>query len=272
MLNKKISIVIPTFNRADYLQVCIDSCINQTIECEIIVCDHGSSDNTPDVVKKYGNRIKYVRREIDSGVHFCWLDGILHAKNDLIHINYDDDWIEPNFIESCINLFDDSVGCVFTDAIVYFEDTKKYSEPLFKLKSSTGVFPSKILLQQNHKDLTSPGAGVFRKQILLDNLFVGKIPFSKNEYHGVGPDLLFSLMSCVAYPNFGFVNEPLATFRAHSNSITIDSQSDKKKMDKINKAYDDARIYYLIDRYISKFSIYELIRKYRLKKLKKNKI
>jgi glycosyltransferase involved in cell wall biosynthesis len=121
-MNKEVSIVIPTFNRANYLIECIDSCLAQTKACEIIVCDHGSTDNTPEVVKIYGNKIKYVRRELDSGVHFCWMDGILHATNDLIHINFDDDWIEPTFIEECLNLFSDNVGCILTQAKVFFEN------------------------------------------------------------------------------------------------------------------------------------------------------
>jgi glycosyltransferase involved in cell wall biosynthesis len=125
-MNKNVSIIIPTFNRADFLVECIDSCLAQTQSCEIIVCDHGSTDNTPEVVKKYGNQIKYIRRELDSGVHFCWLDGILHATNDLIHINYDDDWIYPTYIEECQQLFHENVGCVFSDAIAYHHDEKKF--------------------------------------------------------------------------------------------------------------------------------------------------
>ena len=64
MINKKVSIVIPTFNRADYLIECIDSCLAQTHPCEIIVCDHGSTDSTPEVIKRYEGKVKYVRRII----------------------------------------------------------------------------------------------------------------------------------------------------------------------------------------------------------------
>ena len=118
MNNKSVSIIIPTFNRANYLVECIDSCLSQTYPCEIIVCDHGSTDDTPNVVKQYQDKIKYIRRELDSGVHFCWLDGILHASHDLIHINFDDDWIKPTFIENCMELFTNEVGFVFSEAII----------------------------------------------------------------------------------------------------------------------------------------------------------
>lgn len=267
-MNKNVSIIIPTFNRANFLVECIDSCLAQTQPCEIIVCDHGSTDNTPEVVKKYGNQIKYIRRELDSGVHFCWLDGILHATNDLIHINYDDDWIYPTYIEECMQLFTENVGCVFTDAIAYHDDEKKFGRTLFNLTNQTGVYTTKSLFNFNIKKLTSPGAGIFRKQLLLDSLFVGKVPFTKNHYHGVGPDILFSLMSCIDYQYFGYVNKPLAVFRVHENSITIDAASDQKKQYRIKLAYQDARIFYFITKFIEKFKIYYLAKYYY--KIKKN--
>lgn len=264
-MTKQVSIVIPTFNRADYLIECIDSCLAQTQACEIIVCDHGSTDNTPEVVKKYGNKIKYVRRELDSGVHFCWMDGILHCSNDLIHINYDDDWIKPDFIARCVSLFSDEVGFVFSEAIVYYENQKEYSDKLFKLNSNDGVFPVKNFMKFSKENMVSPGAVIFRKRMLLDNLFVGKIPFSENEYHGVGPDILFSIMSCLEYRKYGYISEPLAIFRAHDKSITIDALSDTTKQKKIKNAYNDARVYYFLHKIIKKSNLFALIKKIKIK-------
>lgn len=265
MNNKSVSIIIPTFNRANYLVECIDSCLSQTYPCEIIVCDHGSTDDTPNVVKQYQDKIKYIRRELDSGVHFCWLDGILHASHDLIHINFDDDWIKPTFIENCMELFTNEVGFVFSEAIVHYENKNIFGDKLFKINDQTGVYSTKNFLKYSKENLVSPGAAIFRKKIVLDNLFVGKIPFTDNSYHGVGPDILFSIMTCLEYNLYGFVNEPLAVFRAHDNSITIDAQSDSVKQNKIKKAYDDARVYYYMSKIINNFNIFPLIRKIKIK-------
>lgn len=258
-MTTNVSIVIPTFNRANYLKQCIESALSQTYPCEIIVCDHGSSDQTPIVALSYGSAITYVRREIDSGVHFCWLDGILHANSDFIHLNYDDDWIEPLFIEKCMKLFTDEVGFVYSNARVFYDKDNKYSEALFTFIDKTGVYPSSHIENFAMRSLISPGAIILRKQIILDNLFCGKLPFAKHEYKGVGPDLLFSLMSTIKYKHIGFVNECLAVFRSHENSITVDASTDPKKGFKICRAYQEARKYYLTIEFIRKTRLSDII-------------
>lgn len=256
-----ISIVIPTFNRKDYLVQCIESCLKQTKSCEIIVCDHGSTDSTPEVMQKYIDKITYVRRELDSGVHFAWLDGILHAKNEWIHINFDDDWIEPEFIEVVSEYLNHNVGCVFTNAKLFIEnleDRNKNRSAILFSNLKTGIHNSSVLEKYSLNKLASPGAGVFRKQILIDCLFQGQIPFTKYSYRGVGPDLLFSLVSASKYKKFGFINRDLAVFRAHESSITTDAGTDKFKTMQIAKAYDEARIFYIVLWIFEKFNCYEL--------------
>ena len=256
---KHVSIVIPTFNRANYLKQCIESALAQTYPCEIIVCDHGSSDQTPTVALSYGSAITYVRREKDSGVHFCWLDGILHASSDFIHLNYDDDWIEPLFVEKCMTLFTDEVGFVYSNARAFYEKENKYSEAQFTFFDKTGIYPSSHMVKFAMRRLISPGAIILRKQIILDNLFCGKLPFAKHEYKGVGSDLLFSLMSTIKYKKIGFVNECLTVFRSHENSITVDASTDKVKALKMSRAYQEARKYYLTVDFIRKSRLNDLV-------------
>jgi glycosyltransferase involved in cell wall biosynthesis len=251
----KVSIVIPTFNRANYLEKCILACLDQTVKCEIIVCDHGSSDNTFQLMDKFHDKVIYIRREIDYGIHFTWLDGILAATSDIIHINYDDDWIAPTFIEKCLRLMDGSVGCCFSNVNMYNQDSDSYKYNIIKIGLETGIHDSKILRNYSYNNVLSPGAGLFRKKILLDSLFVGNLPFSKNIYKGVGPDLLFSLMASEQYKNFAFINEPLAFFRNHETSISMEASKFEVTKIKIKKAYNDTAIFFMILRFMHRYNL-----------------
>lgn len=252
---KNVSIVIPTFNRSNYLQNCIESCINQSYKCEIIVCDHGSTDDTPELMKKYSDSVTYIRREKDYGVHFCWLDGILNSTGDYIHLNFDDDWIESNFIEECMSLFENDVGFVFSNAKVFLETENKYLDNLFDSFGEKSIIDSKKVVDFENSSLISPGCAVFRKEDLINNLFVGEVPFSNFHYRGVGPDILFSLMTTLKYNKVGFVKEPLAIFRSHDNSITIDASKDKQKQIDIWKGYEQSRKYYFINYIFKKYKL-----------------
>ena len=61
--NKLISTVIPTFNRKLYLKKTIESCLDQTINHEIIVCNHGGSDGTDEMVQQFHGKIKYIKKK-----------------------------------------------------------------------------------------------------------------------------------------------------------------------------------------------------------------
>ena len=59
----KISVVMPTYNRAHFLGKAIDSVLSQTYEnFEVIIIDDNSKDNTTDLLRSYNDkRIKYVK-------------------------------------------------------------------------------------------------------------------------------------------------------------------------------------------------------------------
>src|SRR3989338_6662954 len=65
---KTISIIIPTYQHAQTLPYCVDSILKQTVlPAEIIVVDDGSTDRTPEVLEKYGTRIKLIRQRNQGG-------------------------------------------------------------------------------------------------------------------------------------------------------------------------------------------------------------
>jgi len=87
------SIIIPTYNRASYLDVAINSVLSQmTPGDELIVVDDGSEDETPAVLSKYGNRITAIQGG-HGGAGRARNLGIERARNDLVaFLDSDDRW------------------------------------------------------------------------------------------------------------------------------------------------------------------------------------
>lgn len=93
-----VSVIVPTFNRANYIAECLDSLLAQTMPAlEIIVIDDGSEDGTADVLKSYGQRIRYIRKE-NGGKPTAVNLGLSLAQGNLIWIFDDDDVALPNAI------------------------------------------------------------------------------------------------------------------------------------------------------------------------------
>lgn len=241
---KTASIIIPTFNRANLLVRAVESGINQTYPCEIIVCDHGSTDDTPDVVACYKDRVQYIRREEDRGPIVCLREGIEKATGEIVHINYDDDWMEPMFMEKTIAMLNDDVGFVYSNVIVRDlnggKDKAVFIHPpnIGRMKDIT-----KYLLLS---PLTiSPSCAIFRKEDAFKNL-LPEVPNAKGKYgrnSGVGEDLLLFLLTSLDYPKYAHVAEPLARFLSHPGSITTKAHLTGNRQNLVD-AYTNAKMYY----------------------------
>jgi glycosyltransferase involved in cell wall biosynthesis len=90
----RISAVIPAYNAGKYIARSIDSVLNQTCPVdEIIVVDDGSTDNTADAVKHYGEKIRYIYQD-NAGASAARNAGIQAATGDWIaFLDGDDEWL-----------------------------------------------------------------------------------------------------------------------------------------------------------------------------------
>lgn len=96
----KISVIIPTYNRASFLEKSIKSVLNQTAKIdEIIVVDDGSNDNTSQIIKQFD--VKYIYQN-HQGVSKARNTGIINAKNEWIAFLDSDDIWHNNKIEQHI--------------------------------------------------------------------------------------------------------------------------------------------------------------------------
>ncbi|MCJ7729217.1 MAG: glycosyltransferase [Sedimentisphaerales bacterium] len=242
---KAASIIIPTFNRAGLLPRAIETSIAQTYPCEVIVCDHGSTDNTPEVVSKYKDKVRYIRREQDKGPVICWRDGIEQATGEIVHITYDDDWLELKFMEKTINLMHDDVGFVYSNVVIHYEN-RDDTRISFKHPPNIGDTRDIIRYLLALPGPISPGCAIFRRHDVLKNLLPA-IPGAGGVYgnnSGVGEDLLMFLLTAMDYPKYVYIPETLAHFLAHSGSITVASGlSGRQQM--LFDAYANAKKYFL---------------------------
>ncbi|WP_017316672.1 glycosyltransferase family 2 protein [Mastigocladopsis repens] len=119
----KFSVVITTYNRLKLLQRAIDSVLNQTIPCELIVSDDCSSDDTQAYVKSLSTelcvrenapRLVYYRNEVNQGHAAAVNAGVLQARGDWIKFLDDDDYLAPNCLEEMVKaiaLRQDAIIC-----------------------------------------------------------------------------------------------------------------------------------------------------------------
>jgi glycosyltransferase involved in cell wall biosynthesis len=89
-----VSVIIPTYNSAAYLVEAIDSVLAQTYsDVEILVIDDGSTDDTPQVIKRYGDRVRYLR-QANSGVSVARNRGISESLGRYVaFLDADDTWL-----------------------------------------------------------------------------------------------------------------------------------------------------------------------------------
>ena len=106
----KLSVIIPTYNRAEFLRTAIESALNQTFnDIEIIVSDDKSTDYTREVVESFEDeRIKYVRNEGNKGPSATRNTAILASEGEYIaFLDDDDEWL-PDKLQRQVEVLDKS--------------------------------------------------------------------------------------------------------------------------------------------------------------------
>jgi len=106
-----LTIIIPTFNRADFLKKSIQSVLSQTFtDFELIVVDDGSTDHTGDVVREFSG-IRYVSCPVNAGVSHARNLGIGLARGRYIcFLDSDDLWVK-NKLEKQIRWMESHPDC-----------------------------------------------------------------------------------------------------------------------------------------------------------------
>lgn len=102
----KVSVIVPVFNTEKYLEKCLNSLINQTLQdIEIICVNDGSTDKSADIIKKFTNkdsRFKLINQE-NKKQGAARNTGMKIAKGEYIGFVDSDDWVDLEYYEKLYN-------------------------------------------------------------------------------------------------------------------------------------------------------------------------
>jgi glycosyltransferase involved in cell wall biosynthesis len=233
----KISVVIPTYNRAYILRDAIQSVLEQTYSAhEVIVVDDGSTDNTQELTKETGyEKVRYIQHAENKGCSAAYNTGINSATGDFIaFLDSDDKW-KPTYLEKQVDFWNrhESIDVVFTDTEICSGSGK-----ISSLMSLLRVFPRLMQSDPNAKELVVSGRQMYlclleEVPIKPSAVVVRRELFGKggtfDEAWPSGTDWeLFLRFS--RFANFGFINEAIVVQRQTSDSTFLKFMEQDKQL------------------------------------------
>lgn len=245
-VSPKVSILIPVYNRENFIAECIQSALDQTYtDFEVVVVDNASDDGTWEICQQFAARdprVRVFRNDTNIGPVRNWQRCAEEARGEFSKILFSDDCLEPHCLsEMAPKLDDPDVALVYCAALIG-ESRESATLAYFSAgdtRLSSSLFLNRVLRGEAP---VSPGAILIRTIDLRDNLHTQfptatPRPFEK---HGAGPDVMISLLTAENCPYVESVSAPLVYFRAHAGSFTV-----KNSNDQVIKGYRSAICYYL---------------------------
>lgn len=226
-----VSLLVPAYNRADLLGECLDSALAQTLsDIEIVVVDGASTDGTWDVCLRYAAsdpRIRIYRDDVNTGPVEGWWRCLELARGTLGTFLWSDDVLMPQFLATTAPMLADSrMAFAFTAAQIGPQPgtgAVHYAQSVSEMPSAAFIEGS-LLGTRNLP--VSPACALFRVADLRRS-FMKELPTHPPfdlRPTGAGTDVLLYLITATRYPLVGCVDEPLAFFRAHAGSLTVDGR------------------------------------------------
>jgi len=124
------SVIVPVYNRQNFIGQCIQSLLNQTIDdYEIIVIDDGSTDATKEILRQFNNpKIKIIFNEQNKGPAYARNRGIEISLGDYIAFSDSDCIVEQNWLYELIKPFQQNHSIMITAGKIIDPQPKNYWE------------------------------------------------------------------------------------------------------------------------------------------------
>jgi glycosyltransferase involved in cell wall biosynthesis len=220
----KVSICIPTYNRSDYLQYAVSSVLAQTYrDFELIICDDGSTDNTPDVVNSWNDlRIRYLRHPKNIGRSRNMRSGFDAATGEYFLKFDDDDALTSEFLAKTVAVLDECSDVDFVCTDHWIINAKNHREEIATKENSAKWGKDRFqvgkidnLLQETFvRQSLQVGSTLFRRTCL------SAVDYMRPEADGCED---FDLLVRLALANFQgyFLPELLMEYRLHGGQTSL---------------------------------------------------
>ena len=248
---QKISVIIPNYNYAAYLDARIDSVVNQTYPVsELIILDDASTDESDEVIKNKirslqeshkSLKIKYIRNKKNTGSPILqWKKGFAEASGDFVWIAEADDLSDSRFLEKLMPAFDDrDVVLSYSDSVAindsgdvlhyhFSSRAGKYCKKHFQKSYTVDGIEEREICLNRRCTIPNVSAVVFRKK--------GNIPYEKylkeaSNFFQVGDWYLY--LKLARHGKISFTRESLNFFRIHRGSATRENDKKNKHLEEI---------------------------------------
>ena len=111
--DRRLTVIIPTWNRARLLEQCLSSLARQRVTCPVLVVDNGSTDSTREMLEARFPEVEVLALEENQGFARAVNRGILHSKSEYVALLNNDTEVDPGWVEAGLAAFDQNPGYWF---------------------------------------------------------------------------------------------------------------------------------------------------------------
>lgn len=185
----KISIILPVYNMERYLSECMESIINQTFsDFEVICIDDGSTDSSPEILKDYkdkDSRVRIITQE-NMGLSCARNAGMDEAAGEYIYFIDSDDYINPNALETMVNLCERHDLDLLIFKLVNFDDKTGEENPHYSdmpfLLDLGDAFTYRDFDDYLFKVDVTVSTKFFKRQLIINRRFPEGLIFEDNAF------------------------------------------------------------------------------------------
>jgi len=213
----KVSVIIPTYNCAQYIREAMDSALTQSFnDYEIIVVDDGSTDNTKQIIenycRRYGERVRYVFQQ-NQGMCVARNNAIRAMRGEYIALLDADDRWKRDRLEEGVRILDANpeIGLLHSGFIRIDETGRDIGIPQVKECLMSGEIFKRLLLREMH--ISTPTT-IFRKAC-CDSIGL----FDENLTRLGAEDRDLWLRISLQYKVY-YINKVLAEYRVRASSLS----------------------------------------------------